>query len=103
MKNGEEILNKDVPLNDEKFINVSIFNLVPKKMVGIIIRNLFRGEDRPEEIIHRLQEVVKLNLLDVQQIGFVLGEGAARTEKMLNSIIRSYKEQIGKKGGEVWK
>ncbi|MBQ7985498.1 MAG: 4Fe-4S binding protein [Bacteroidales bacterium] len=103
MKNGEEILNKDVPLNDEKFINVSIFNLVPKKMVGIIIRNLFRGEDRPEEIIHRLQEVVKLNLLDVQQIGFVVGEGAARTEKMLNSIIRSYKEQIGKKGGEVWK
>ena len=97
MKNNEEIINKDVPLNDKKFINISIFNLVPKKSMGIIIRNLFSGEDRPEEIINRLNEVIKANLLDVQQIGFVLGEGAARTEKMLNSIIRSYKEQIGKK------
>ncbi len=97
LKNSEEIINKDVPLNEDKFINVSIFNLVPKKSIGIIIRNLFSGEDRPEEIINRLNEVIKSNLLDVQQIGFVLGEGAARTEKMLNSIIRSYKEQIGKK------
>ena len=97
LKNSEEIINKDVPLNDNKFINISIFNLVPKKSIGIIIRNLFSGEDRPEEIINRLNEVIKSNLLDVQQIGFVLGEGAARTEKMLNSIIRSYKEQIGKK------
>ncbi|MGP1515299.1 MAG: [Fe-Fe] hydrogenase large subunit C-terminal domain-containing protein [Bacteroidales bacterium] len=97
LKNNEEIINKDVPLNDKKFINISIFNLVPKKSMGIIIRNLFSGEDRPEEIINRLNEVIKANLLDVQQIGFVLGEGAARTEKMLNSIIRSYKEQIGKK------
>ena len=97
LKNSEEIINKDVPLNDEKYINISIFNLVPKKSIGIIIRNLFSGEDRPEEIINRLNEVIKANLLDVQQIGFVLGEGAARTEKMLNSIIRSYKEQIGKK------
>lgn len=97
LKNSEEILNKDVPLTADKFINISIFNLVPKKLIGIIIRNLFSGEDRPEEIINRLNEVIKSNLLDVQQIGFVLGEGAARTEKMLNSIIRSYKEQIGKK------
>ena len=97
LRQSEEIINKDVPLNKDKFINISIFNLVAKKSIGIIIRNLFSGEDRPEEIINRLNEVIKSNLLDVQQIGFVLGEGAARTEKMLNSIIRSYKEQIGKK------
>ena len=97
LKNKEDIMNKDLPLDDGRFVNVSIFTLVPNKQVGLIIRNLFKGEDRPEEIISRLNEVIKANLLDVQQIGFVLGEGAARTEKMLNSIIRSYKEQIGKK------
>lgn len=97
LKNKEDIMNKDLPLEKDRFVNVSIFTLVSNKQVGIIIRNLFKGEDRPEEIISRLNEVIKANLLDVQQIGFVLGEGAARTEKMLNSIIRSYKEQIGKK------
>jgi hypothetical protein len=32
----------------------------------------------------------------VQKIGFLLGEGAAETEQMLNSIINTYKE--GNKG-----
>jgi hypothetical protein len=29
----------------------------------------------------------------VQKIGFLLGEGAAETEQMLNSILQSYKQQ----------
>ena len=28
----------------------------------------------------------------VQKIGFLLGEGASETEKMLNSILESYRE-----------
>jgi len=89
LSHDETQINKDVEI-DEKLINVSIFQLIPKKLVGIVFRNLHSKEERPEEIIHRVNEVIEENLRQVQQMGFILGEGAAKTEKMLNSIIKSY-------------
>jgi hypothetical protein len=38
-------------------------------------------------------EVIEQNLDLVQQIAFLLGEGAAKTEKMLNSIIESHRSK----------
>ncbi len=49
-------------------------------------------EVQKEEVVKRLTDVIDNNLSLVQQIGFVLGEGAAETERMLNSIIESYKQ-----------
>jgi PAS domain-containing protein len=95
-KTSQDIMNKDFEYNG-RLINVSIFSLVENKSACIIFRNLYNEEERPEEIIHRVNDVIKENLLQVQQIGFILEEGAAKTEKMLNSIIKTYKEQIGQK------
>lgn len=83
-------INRDVEI-EGKLINVAMFQLIPNKLVGAIFRNLHSKEERPDEIIHRVNEVIEENLLQVQQIGFILGEGAAKTEKMLNTIIKSYK------------
>lgn len=96
LKTSQDIMNKDIEYNG-RLINVSLFSLVENKSACIIFRNLYNEEERPEEIIHRVNDVIKENLLQVQQIGFILGEGAAKTEKMLNSIIKTYKEQIGQK------
>ncbi len=89
LNHDETRISRDVEI-EEKLINVSIFQLIPKKLVGAVFRNLHSKEERPEEIIHRVTEVIEENLRQVQQIGFILGEGAAKTEKMLNSIIKSY-------------
>jgi PAS domain-containing protein len=89
LNHDETQISKDVEI-DGKWVNVSIFQLVQKKLVGAVFRNLHSKEERPEEIIHRVTEVIEENLRQVQQIGFILGEGAAKTEKMLNSIIKSY-------------
>jgi Na+-translocating ferredoxin:NAD+ oxidoreductase RNF subunit RnfB len=89
LNHDETSIHKDVEIGD-KLINVSIFQLIQKKLVGAIFRNLHSKEERPEEIIHRVSEVIEENLRQVQQIGYILGEGAAKTEKMLNSIIKSY-------------
>ena len=89
LNHDETQISRDVEI-EEKLINVSIFQLIQKKMVGAVFRNLHSKEERPEEIIHRVTEVIEENLRQVQQIGFILGEGAAKTEKMLNSIIKSY-------------
>ena len=89
LHHDEMQINRDVEI-EEKWVNVSIFQLTPQKLVGAVFRNLHSKEERPEEIIHRVTEVIEENLRQVQQIGFILGEGAAKTEKMLNSIIKSY-------------
>jgi Na+-translocating ferredoxin:NAD+ oxidoreductase RNF subunit RnfB len=85
----ETQISRDVEI-EGKWVNISIFQLIPHKLVGAVFRNLHSKEERPEEIIHRVTEVIEENLRQVQQIGFILGEGAAKTEKMLNSIIKSY-------------
>ena len=90
LNHDETQINKDVEI-EEKWVNVSIFQLIQNKLAGVVFRNLHSEEERPEEIIHRVTEVIEENLRQVQQIGFILGEGAAKTEKMLNSIIKSYK------------
>ena len=86
----ETQINRDVEI-EGKWVNISVFQLIPQKLVGVVFRNLHSKEERPEEIIHRVTEVIEENLRQVQQIGFILGEGAAKTEKMLNSILKSYK------------
>jgi hypothetical protein len=50
------------------------------------------AEVRQEEIINRVTEVIDENLKMVQNIAFLLGEGASTSEKMLNSIIETYQK-----------
>lgn len=90
MQHDEEKFVKDVELNG-KLINCTLFQLIPNQLYGIIMRNLHSKEERPEEIINRITDVIEENLRQVQQIAFIMGEGAAKTEKMMNTIIETYK------------
>ena len=89
LNHNESRISRDVEM-EGKWVNVSIFQLIQKKLVGAVFRNLQSKEERPEEIIKRVTDVIEENLRQVQQIGFIIGEGAAKTENMLNSIIKSY-------------
>lgn len=53
-------------------------------------------EVQKEEVLKRVTDTIDNNLQMVQKIGFLLGEGAAETERMLNSIIQSYQSKDGK-------
>lgn len=87
---NENVINRDVHLEDMLY-NVSVFTIKRNKIVGAVIRDLSVPEVRKEEVISRVTDVVDKNLELVQKIGFLLGEGAAETEAMLNSIIESFK------------
>jgi iron only hydrogenase large subunit-like protein len=100
LKEDEAVVSKDVHLGD-RMLNISIFPIKKNKMCGAIIRDMYSPEVQGEEVTGRVSEVIDKNLEMVQKIGFLLGEGAAETEKMLNSIIESYrnrKQKPGKKG-----
>lgn len=92
ISSNDDVIGRDVHLND-KLLNVTIFSIKKNKIVGAVIRDMHMPEVRKEEVINRVTEVIEQNLDLVQQIAFLLGEGAAKTEKMLNSIIESHKSK----------
>lgn len=91
LQKDENIIGRDVNF-DEGLLNVSVFSLKPNKIVGAVFRDMYVAEVRQEEIINRVTEVIDENLKMVQNIAFSLGEGASKTEKMLNSIVETYKK-----------
>ncbi len=90
LTSDESIENKDVQFGDIK-LGVSIFPIRKHKYVGGILRDMYVPEVRKEQIITRLTEVIDENFDMVQKIAYLLGEGASKTELMLNSIIDTYK------------
>jgi len=90
LSHNESITNRDIQ-HEGKMLNVSVFVIEKQKIVGAVIRDMSAPEVQKEEVLKRLSEVIDKNLSLAQQIGFIMGEGAAETEKMLNSIIESYK------------
>jgi hypothetical protein len=92
LKSEEGLISKDIEFSG-RLVSASIFSLIPNKNVCIMIRNLYDHEEKPQEIINRVTEVIQQNLRQVQEIGFILGEGASNTEKMLNTIIKLTKNE----------
>ncbi|MFO8001126.1 MAG: [Fe-Fe] hydrogenase large subunit C-terminal domain-containing protein [Marinilabilia sp.] len=90
LNSGQDLLNRDTSLGNS-MLNVSVFTIEKHKIVGGIIRDLTAPEVRREEVVNRAREVISENLETVQQIAFLLGESASKTEKILSSIIEAQK------------
>ncbi len=90
LQESKEIMNRDISVG-ENVLNVSVFTIKKRQIVGAIIRDMTAPEVRKEEIINRARSVIRDNLETVQQIAFLLGESASKTEKVLNSIIEAQK------------
>jgi hypothetical protein len=89
---NNESVTKDVTVNGTKFV-LSVFNIAEKELSGGIFRPFHSEGVRYEEFEKRILDVIDQNLLMVQNIGFLLGEGISNTEKILNSLIDSFKKQ----------
>jgi hypothetical protein len=90
LQSGSDELNRDAQY-ENSILNVSVFTIKKNEIVGGIVRDLTVPDVRKEEVIHRAQAVIRENLETVQQIAFLLGESASKTEKILNSIIEAQK------------
>jgi Na+-translocating ferredoxin:NAD+ oxidoreductase RNF subunit RnfB len=96
LSNNESIQNRDIVFNGN-LLNISVFVIRKGKILGAVFRDMYSPEVRKEEVIKRVTDAIDKNLSLVQQIGFLLGEGASETERMLHSIIEFYKDPSGKK------
>jgi iron only hydrogenase large subunit-like protein len=69
----------------------TFFTIEKDRLAGAIFEDVTKPSIRRETIITRAEEVIRKNLESVQQIASLLGENAAETEIILNSVIEELK------------
>jgi len=86
---GEDIVSHDIRYQ-RCILNTSVFTIEPNSVMCGIFQDITKPVFQKEQIIGRAREVIQKNLNTVQQIAFLLGENAADSEIILNSIVRSF-------------
>jgi len=89
LETGEDLIEKEIKIDDHFFLT-TIFTIEKNSIVGAVIRDITEPSTQKEQIVKKAKEVIKKNLSTVQKIAFLLGENAAETEVILNSIIESF-------------
>ena len=86
---GEDIQDRDIRYNNA-ILHVSIFSVEKHHFVGAILADVTTPSVRKDQVIRKARQVIQKNLATVQKIAYLLGENAAETEVMLDSIIESF-------------
>lgn len=73
-------------------IQVRIFVIEKGVLAGIIIQDCTVPQIQRDRIIEQARKVIENNLSTVQNIAFLLGENAAESEVILNSIMETFAE-----------
>ncbi len=89
LDSGEDIVGHDIR-NQRSILNTSVFTIEPHAVMCGIFQDITKLIFQKEQIIGRAREVIQKNLKTVQQIAYLLGENAADSEIILNSIVRSF-------------
>jgi iron only hydrogenase large subunit-like protein len=98
LDSGEDVVGHDIRYQ-RSILNSSIFAIEPHSVLCGIFRDITEPIFQKEQIITRAREVIHRNLKTAQQIAYLLGENAADSEIILNSIVRSFSpEDVDEKG-----
>ena len=92
LEHGSEIEKFNQHLGD-RIVNISVFPIARGKYAGAVIQDVTKNELHREQIAARAQEVIRKNVLTVQQVARLFGEHIAETEIMLNEIAGTYTAQ----------
>lgn len=90
-KNGPDVIDRDVR-EGKKIFHVTVFEIEREEVAAGVLEDITVPQHQKQRTITQAQKVIEKNLSVVQKIAFLLGENAAETESMLNSIIDSYSD-----------
>ena len=76
--------------HEGKIMRVTFFLVENKMLLGAMFEDITTPTVRREAVIEKAEEVISKSLNTVQQIASLLGENAAETEIVLNSIIDEF-------------
>lgn len=89
LSNGGEIEKFNQVFKD-KILNISVFSITPGKVAGAVIQDVTKNELQREQIAEKAKEVIRKNVLTVQQVARLFGEHIAESEILLNEIAGTY-------------
>ncbi len=75
---------------NDKFLRVTFFLVEQKNLLGAMFEDITNPTVRRETVVKKAEDVIQKSLETVQQIASLLGENAADTEIMLNSLIEAF-------------
>lgn len=99
LETGNDLPDRDLRDGWAVF-HLSIFTIEPHRMVGGILQDITKPAVYKQQVVRKAREVIRKNLATVQKIAYLLGENAAESEVILNSIIDSFAPETGR-GGEA--
>ncbi|MBQ6388588.1 MAG: 4Fe-4S binding protein [Mogibacterium sp.] len=76
--------------HEGKIMRVTFFLVESKMLLGAMFEDITTPVVRREAVIEKAEEVISRSLNTVQQIASLLGENAAETEIVMNSIIEEF-------------
>ena len=77
----------------ERIVNISVFSIAKGKLAGAVIQDVTKNEFHREQIAARAREVIRKNVITVQQVARLFGEHIAETEIMLSESAGTYTAQ----------
>ncbi len=89
LRSGEEVIEKDLRL-EGRILHGIIFSIERHALVGALFGDITMPAIQREQIIKRARHVIQQNLMTVQKIAYLMGENAAESEIILNSIVESF-------------
>ncbi len=92
--NGPDVIEREVR-SGKKIFHVSVFAIEKEEAAGAVIEDITAPQIQRHRIVSQAKKVIDKNLSVVQKIAFLLGENAAESESILNSIIDSFSEEDG--------
>lgn len=88
-KNGPDVIERDAKDNN-KIFHITVFSIEKEGIAGAVLEDVTVPQVRRNRIMSQAKKVIDKNLSVVQKIAYLLGENAAETESILNSIIESF-------------
>ncbi|MDR2521572.1 MAG: PAS domain-containing protein [Spirochaetaceae bacterium] len=76
--------------HDGRIFHLNIFEIERGETLAGVLEDITKPQTRRDNTVARAKKIIDKNVKSVQKIAFLLGENAAETEAILNSIIESY-------------
>ncbi|HTZ18172.1 MAG TPA: [Fe-Fe] hydrogenase large subunit C-terminal domain-containing protein [Dissulfurispiraceae bacterium] len=89
LKSGEDVAEKNLRFHG-RILHGTIFTIEKNSLIGALFEDITMPAMKREEIIKRARHVIQQNLQTVQKIAYLMGENAAESEIILNSIVDSF-------------
>jgi len=87
--NGAEALDRDIHVG-RRILHAAVFGIERGSIAGGVFQDVTAPWVRKDRVVSQARKVITKNLAVVQKIAFLLGENAAESEAILNSIIDSF-------------